>query len=488
MYLDNVERMVASCTITKANRKKCQACRCGLILESMDQYVVVRFAKCRRMGMTHTGLDRLSSSGLMPSQSTNSGTSTLLSSDSIISSSVPSADINPRPYVIPVESLLSNQYQEPCLYQETYTVYPEQSSNCNFNFDLEDYMQEDCRSGGGFSVRGEPEKALPSLRWHQHQEERRWENVRWEEQEESRRFQLEEVSGWAELEDEGRNWVQEVSKWRQVDEGFLPQQESRWSRQEEETRPWTQDDHPWQQEEESVTWKHPGENYLLSCDPGQCPPSEEPLNDGEVTTSIPLVEQVQSADLASCLSWQEVVGYSRETGPQWSSSLSEAGEIAARSVLMEEQIEEAMGRLVRRILEEKLWRWLHALPCLYHLSRADLEAAWVRRREALLLASLGLALGSGLSSLQDQLDTLGLFLPADTAAFSLSPAVGLALVQEALPYVLPHQGSQSLPQLGGLPTDRASACLLLLLIFTQQVTHSGKRCFRTSQVSQPTFF
>ena len=153
--------------------------------------------------------------------------------------------------------------------------------------------------------------------------------------------------------------------------------------------------------------------------------------------------------------------------------MADAGELAARAVLMEERIEGSMGGLARRILEEKLWRWLHALPCLYHLSRTELEEAWGRRREALLLASLGLALGPGLSSLQDQLDTLGLFLPADTAAFSLSPAVGLSLVQEALPKVLP-QGRHSLHQLGGLPTDRLSACLLLLLIFTQQVIHSGK--------------
>ena len=29
--IDNSNRMVASCTITKANRKKCQACRCHLV-------------------------------------------------------------------------------------------------------------------------------------------------------------------------------------------------------------------------------------------------------------------------------------------------------------------------------------------------------------------------------------------------------------------------------------------------------------------------
>ena len=439
------------------------------------------------MGMTHTGLDRLSSSsGLMPSPSTTSTTSTIISSDSILPPPLPSADIesiNARPYVIPVESLLSNQYQEPCLYQETYADYPEQergqedyatTSFCNFSFDLEDYMQEGCRPGGGLPVRGEQEKALPSLRWQQQQEEedRRWENLRWQQQEESRRFQLEESSGWAGQDEESRSWVQEGSRWQEVDERFLPQQESRWSRQEEETRPWSQEDRPWQQEEEGSVWQ-PDENYLLSCDPGQCPPSEEPLSCGEVTTSISLVEQVQSADLASCLSWQEVVGYSTESGSQWPATVADAGELAARAVLMEERIEGSMGGLARRILEEKLWRWLHALPCLYHLSRTELEEAWGRRREALLLASLGLALGPGLSSLQDQLDTLGLFLPADTAAFSLSPAVGLSLVQEALPKVLP-QGRHSLHQLGGLPTDRLSACLLLLLIFTQQVIHSGK--------------
>ena len=270
--------------------------------------------------------------------------------------------------------------------------------------------------------------------------------------------------------EESRSWVQEGSRWQELDERFLPQQESRWAHQEEETRPWSQEGGPWQREEETSAWQ-PEENYLLSCDPGQCPPSEEPLSCEEVTTSISLVEQVQSADLASCLSWQEGVGYSRQmsSSPQLPSTLADAGELAARAVLMEERIEGTMGGLVRRILEEKLWRWLHALPCLYILSRAELEATWGRRREALLQASLALALGPGLSSLQDQLDTLGLFLPADTAAFSLSPAVGLPLVQEALPMVLPHGGGRNIHLLGGLPTDRACACLLLLLIFTQQV-------------------
>ena len=446
--------------------------------------------------MTHTGLDRLSSSGLMASPSTTSTTSTLLSSDASLPPPLPSADIesiNPRPYVIPVESLLSNQYQQPCLYQETYADYPEQergqedyatTSFSNFNFDLEDYMQEGWRPGGGLPVRGEPvppqgSQALPSLRWqqqHQEEEDRRWENLRWQ-QEESRRFQLEERSEWARQDEESRSWVQEgSSRWQEVDERFLPQQESRWSHQEEETRPWSQEGGAWQREEESSGWQ-PEENYLLSCDPGQCPPSEEPLSCDEVTTSTSLVEQVQSADLASCLSWQEVVGYSREAGSQWPSTVVDAGELAARAVLMEERIEGSMGGLARRILEEKLWRWLHALPCLYHLSRAELEEAWGRRRESLLLVSLGLALGPGLSSLQDQLDSLALFLPADTAAFSLSPAVGLSLVQEALPKVLP-QGSHTLHQLGGLPTDRVSACLLLLLIFTQQVIHSDICCLK----------
>ena len=332
-------------------------------------------------------------------------------------------------------------------------------------------MQEGCRPGGGLPV-------LPSLRWQQQEGEgRRWDNLRWQQQqEESRRFQLEERSEWAGQDEDSRSWVQEGgSRWQEVGERFLPQQESRWPHQEEETRPWLQEGGPWQREEEGSGWQ-PEENYLLSCDPGQCPPSEEPLSE-EVTTSISLVEQVQSADLASCLSWQEVVGYSREAGSQWPSTVADAGELAARAVLMEERIEGSMGGLARRILEEKLWRWLHALPCLYHLSRAELEEAWGRRRESLLLVSLGLALGPGLSSLQDQLDSLALFLPADTAAFSLSPAVGLSLVQEALPKVLP-QGSHSLPQLGGLPTDRVSACLLLLLIFTQQVIHSGICCHK----------
>ena len=100
--------------------------------------------------MTHTGLDRMTCSGLMPSPSTSSSASTVLSSDSILSPVVPSSDsesINSRPYaVIPVESLLSNQYQEPFLYQEpSYTDYPEQerghedyasTSVYNFSFDL----------------------------------------------------------------------------------------------------------------------------------------------------------------------------------------------------------------------------------------------------------------------------------------------------------------------------------------------------------------
>ena len=437
------------------------------------------------MGMTHTGLDRMTCSGLMPSPSTSSSASTVLSSDSILSPAVPSSDIesiNSRPYaVIPVESLLSNQYQEPFLYQEpSYADYPEQerghedyasTSVYNFSFDLEDYMQEGCRPVAGVPMRGEPEKTLPSLRWQQQQhdqeeeeeEDRRWESVRWQQQE-SRRFQVEEATSWTGQEEESRTWVQEA------EQRYLPPQESRWVREEGEAKTWSQDERAWT-EEEGSTWQ-PDENYLLSCDPGQYVPSEEPpVNCGEVTTSIPLVEQVQSADLASCLSWQEVVGYSRQmsSSPQLPSTLADAGELAARAVLMEERIEGTMGGLVRRILEEKLWRWLHALPCLYILSRAELEATWGRRREALLQASLALALGPGLSSLQDQLDTLGLFLPADTAAFSLSPAVGLPLVQEALPMVLPHGGGRNIHLLGGLPTDRACACLLLLLIFTQQV-------------------
>ena len=81
----------------------------------------------------------------------------------------------------------------------------------------------------------------------------------------------------------------------------------------------------------------------------------------------PLLEQLAAADSCSQLSWPEV----QALASPWSLALGpgQTGELVARAVLMEERPGLELGAVARRLLEEKLWRWLHALPCLYPLSR-----------------------------------------------------------------------------------------------------------------------
>lgn len=184
-----------------------------------------------------------------------------------------------------------------------------------------------------------------------------------------------------------------------------------------------------------------------------------------------LIQQLQTADYQSMLTWQDVVRVSGDF--TYSHCPSQLAEQLAGAILMEEQVTDSVYHTAKLLVWEKLSKFVQTVPELYELSKLELNFLWENNKDAMFFFTLGEILNNSLSSLQEQLECVKLFKLSEfdeSGSFALAPSVTVNLLGRIFNIIFPdykrYEVEENLKTISNFPSDRVISCFLLILIFT----------------------